>query len=55
MFHEIGFGAEDAVPRIRFEGEDGAAFECHLIRNFTTWWHFDSEFRKFLMLLETLI
>ena len=24
MFHEVGFGAEDAVPRIRLEGEDGA-------------------------------
>ncbi len=24
MFHEIGFAAEDAVPRVGLEGEDGA-------------------------------
>lgn len=23
MFHEIGFAAEDAIPRVSFEGEDG--------------------------------
>jgi len=24
MFHEIRFGAEDAVPRVSFKREDGA-------------------------------
>lgn len=32
MFHEIGFGAEDAVPRISLESEEGAHVTQHLVR-----------------------